>query len=494
MPNSPLVRQFVQDLSAAGVIQKDRHLRFAARLFSVPKRDSDKVRVILDLSPLNKFILSPSFKMTTTADVMSLLPKDSFAASVDIQDAFWHDPIARPFQKFLGFKVKSQIYTFRALPFGLTTAPRIFTKIMTSAVNHLRQEGICVIAYLDDLLIWAQSKEALSTDLSRTLQFLLHIGWKINRKKSNLTPSQTFRYLGLEWDTVSHSLFVPRDKKISYLGKARSILYSRKVTLKQLQSLAGSLNFASLTSPLLKVKLKDLYRLINRHFKFSPPKTIPQDLRSCIRACSLLLKKSGVRPMSLPPVSLIAYTDASLTGWGFHFDSVAKKGQWPQSMRSLHINALELSVILLLVKHLKVPEKSHIRVMCDNTTAVNIIRRGGSRSAPLNRIMFSIIEVVQAKNLFLSASHIQGCMNIVADQLSRQGPIPTEWSLDPAGRSLIQSLVPPPQVDLFATFDNRVLDCFVSPVLHPQAAFVDAFTVDWSLWETIYLFPPTNLI
>ena len=189
--------------------------------------------------------------------------------------------------------------------------------------------------------MWAQSSEALSDDLSRTLKFLLHIGWRINWKKSNLTPSQSFRYLGLEWDTVSHSLFVPRDKKKSYLEKARSLLYRRNVTLKHLQSLAGSLNFASLTSPLLKVKLKDLYRLINRHFKVSPPKAIPHDLRSCIRACSGLLRISGVRPMSYPPVSLTAYTDASLTGWGFHFNSVAKSGLWPQCMKSLHINALE---------------------------------------------------------------------------------------------------------------------------------------------------------
>ena len=49
-------------------------------------------------------------------------------------------------------------------------------------------------------------------------------------------------------------------------------------------------------------------------------------------------------------------------------------------------------------------------------------------------------------------------------------------------------------MDLFATFGNKVVDCFVSPVMHPQAAFVNALTVDLSLWDVIYLFPPTNLI
>ena len=198
--------------------------------------------------------------------------------------------------------------------------------------------------------------------------------------------------------------------------------------------------------------------------------------------------------MSNPPVSLTAYTDASLSGWGFHYNTVSRKGTWSQGLRSYHINELELNTIFLLVKHLKVRRGSHVRVMCDNTTAVNIVRRGGSRSARLNDIMFKIVKTAQQKNFFLSANHIKGCMNIVADRLSRQGPIPTEWSLDKVGRTLIQSLSPPPQVDLFATFENKVLDCFVSPVIHPQAAFVDALTIDWSIWDVIYLFSPTNLI
>ena len=198
--------------------------------------------------------------------------------------------------------------------------------------------------------------------------------------------------------------------------------------------------------------------------------------------------------MSTPLVSLTAYTDASLSGWGFHYNTVYRRGIWPQALRSRHINELELNTILLLIKHLKIPRGSHVRVMCDNTTAVNIVRRGGSRSARLNNIMLEIVNSAQQKNLFLSVSHIKGCLNIVADRLSRQGPIPTEWSLDNTGRALIQSLNPPPQVDLFATFENKVLDCFVSPVIHPQAAFVDALTIDWSTWDVIYLFPPTNLI
>ena len=156
----------------------------------------------------------------------------------------------------------------------------------------MRQEGICIVAYLDDLLIWAPSQDSLSSNLVRNLRFPLHLGWLINRKKSNLIPSQQFRYLGLVWDTVSHSLFVPLDKKRNYLNMVYSHLGLKKVRLKQLQSLAGSLNFASLASPQLEVRLKDLFRLINKYFKHPLHRLIPQDLRSCIVECSKLLKDS----------------------------------------------------------------------------------------------------------------------------------------------------------------------------------------------------------
>ena len=95
MRDSPTIQKFVKDLFMANVISKTKHVRFAARLFSVPKKNSDKVRIILDLSPLNKFIYCPTFRMTTTGDIMGLLPRNCYAASIDIKDAYWHIPMSR---------------------------------------------------------------------------------------------------------------------------------------------------------------------------------------------------------------------------------------------------------------------------------------------------------------------------------------------------------------------------------------------------------------
>ena len=62
-------------------------------------------------------------------------------------------------QKFLRFLWKETLYEFACLPFGLASAPRVFTKIMKPVVGLLRQLGIRIVIYLDDMLIMAQTRE-----------------------------------------------------------------------------------------------------------------------------------------------------------------------------------------------------------------------------------------------------------------------------------------------------------------------------------------------
>ena len=90
--------------------------------------------------------------------------------------------------------------------------------------------------------------------------------------------------------------------------------------------------------------------------------------------------------------------------------------------------------------------------------------------------------------------HISGPRNIVADQLSRQTILPSEWTLDPQSFSWILSLGVSPQVDLFATRENARMSQFVSPMMDDLAVAVDAFSLDWNVWRAIYLFPPTSLL
>ncbi|CAJ0946777.1 unnamed protein product [Ranitomeya imitator] len=94
-------------------------------------------------------------------------------------------------QRFLRFAIQGDHYQFMALPFGLASAPRVFTKVMAI----LRSKEILIISYLDDLLIKGPS----CRDCDQSVQItLVHLGWIINREKVLPDPSSAPGVSGYE--------------------------------------------------------------------------------------------------------------------------------------------------------------------------------------------------------------------------------------------------------------------------------------------------------
>ena len=67
----------------------------------------------------------------------------------DLQDAYFHVPIHPSSRKYLRFAFENKVYQFRVLPFGLNTAPQIFTLLGAQVTGYLHRLGILVIPYLD---------------------------------------------------------------------------------------------------------------------------------------------------------------------------------------------------------------------------------------------------------------------------------------------------------------------------------------------------------
>ena len=107
------------------------------------------------------------------------------------KDAYLQVPIHPDHQKFLVFGWNNRFYQFKCLPFGLSTAPRIFTKLLRPVVGFLRQIGCRPIIYLDDILFLHQDKDRLSKISQLVCQLFQCLGLSINDKKSlvNSTPT-----------------------------------------------------------------------------------------------------------------------------------------------------------------------------------------------------------------------------------------------------------------------------------------------------------------
>ena len=122
--------------------------------FLVPK-PNNKWRPILDLSKLNLFLKAEKFKMETPDTIRTSLQQGEWVTSIDFKDAYFHIPIQEQSRKYLRFHVQGQTYQFKALPFGLSTAPLEFTVVAKEVKLIAIHKDIRIHQYLDDWLVRA---------------------------------------------------------------------------------------------------------------------------------------------------------------------------------------------------------------------------------------------------------------------------------------------------------------------------------------------------
>ena len=198
------------------------------------------------------------------------------------------------------------------------------------------------------------------------------------------------------------------------------------------------------------------------------------------------------------PAKLTLKTDSSLKGWGGVIEGSewVTGGRWSCAELKHHINYLEIKAILMSLQSLcSNLHNCHIKILCDNTTAVTYIRNmGGTKSQSCNRITREIMLWCMTRQINLSISHLAGRLNTEADRASREFQSDTEWSLDPSVLDQLSAKWGVPEIDLFASRLNFKLPKYVAWKPDPGAIAIDAFTVDWSEYKLIYCFPPFSLI
>ena len=482
----------MKKLKLKRVIERAKILRFQSRIFTVPKKDSPEGRLILDLSFLNTFIKTPSFKMLTIRDVKLLLPQGCWTISIDFKDGFWHLPVARSKRPFLGFRWKNQNWQFRAMPFGLCVAPRIFTKVVAHAVKVLAEEGIWCLPYLDDLLVIAYSQAECLAAVERSVIILKSLGWLLNLKKSRLIPAQKFEWLGVQFDLTDHTAMVPREKLDHLQECLKEILIARNSSVRELMQLQGLANWVGMHDPIARLMLSRTRKLIKAFKGRDIDKPITLNRCMKLSLCKWVVGVPVPQSLGTPSPDFIIQTDASTRGWGIRINNTSFSGRFDRSM-TYNINILELLTVWLSL--LMVSKKNAvIQILCDNSTAIAAIRRASSLVPHLATLTELIWRRAASLQWTLSIAHIQGSYNVIADQLSRGVELTTEWSLTTKDFKRILKINPLLQVDLFATSLNNQLQTFVSPCPDKRAAAVDALSTSWDKWEHLYLFPPTNLV
>ena len=172
-------------------------------------------------------------------------------AKIDLKSAFRMIPVRRQDWELLGMQWGDQLYIDKCLPFGLRSAPYLFSQF-AEALSWILRENYQVVShihYLDDyLLVGAANSDLCHRYMATMLSLCQHLGIPVATNKLE-GPSTSLTFLGVLIDSVKQELSLPTPKLEELKTPTQSWLTRRKCTKRQLLSLVGKLVFAARVVP-----------------------------------------------------------------------------------------------------------------------------------------------------------------------------------------------------------------------------------------------------
>ncbi len=408
----------------------------------VPKAEPGKFRLIQHLSfPDGKSIndgIDPDVCIVKYASfdlAIQLVVKNgkgALLAKADIESAFRLLPIHPEDFQLLGIKLGDSYFVDKALPMGASCSPALFEKFSTFVEWVVKQIAASdnITHYMDDFLLVGSSGKIEDSSCTRLVKILEDVcqkfGIPLSEEKA-VGPSTSLTYLGLEIDTVRQLVLIPEVKLLAIREKVRSLLQASEITLRELQSVIGSLSFVSKAVPPGRAYLRRLIDLTCGIKKSWCKLKLSMGAKKDLEMWLLFLDHfngSTIFPDQAwsECANLQLFTDASGgIGFGGYFRGKWFQGKWPsKKFRRKSIAWMEFFPVLVAVV-LWGPQLKGKRIIIrsDNKPVVSIINKQSSRSPEIMKLVrFFILQCLKA-NVAFRAIHIDGRDNDIADALSR---------------------------------------------------------------------------
>ena len=279
--------------------------------------------------------------------------------------------------------------------------------------------------YLDDWLIRADTPGQAQLHAQTTIKVLQFLGWIINFKKSDLTPSQDFQFIGMQFNTRRFTVAPLPKMRVKVQSVHQHWMANPNITARDLHRLLGMLVFMALLVRRGRLRLRPVQwwaatAWCQRTGNWSDRIQVPQWVLSEVAWWSSPVVLQGLS-LATKETEVTLFTDASSSGWGAQLGSRSTQGQWSASQRSCHINVLEMQAVIYAVRdflhHLRYRV---VRLMCDSAVTVAYIKNeGGTRSHTLMQMTIRLLKWCDSKAITLVPVHLPGVHNIQADSLSR---------------------------------------------------------------------------
>jgi hypothetical protein len=467
----------------------------------VPKATPGKFRLILDLRFLNKHVQEFTFNMETLHRRRNGFQHQDWMFSIDLESGYFHLAVKPCDRKYLGFEWRGVFYVFCVLPFGLSSAPFAFTKLMKQLANHWRRSGIRLLFYLDDWCFNSQKRDESEALVTLVQKDMSNAGLLINREKSVLKPTQRIRLLGFWIDSVEGSFRIPSERKEKIISQLTIYAENKGVSVRvrELASLAGRIMSCYLAlGPVTRIFTRNMYACIENRDHWRGRVNLTSGTLKEVRFWTQALSQwdgQAIWPTQLKHPRVL-HVDASDSGWGGwqeglqHFEAyegfTPSEAEESSTMREL----LGLERLLQLLK----PEElmnQQVLVYTDNQ-GVSTITKHGSPNQQLNRVMVRVFMFCAQYGTFLRVQWIPREENTRADELSKYRSS-GDWSLCREWFLGLDQRWGPHDVDRMANASNTQCTVFNSKWRCQGSAAVDCFTQHWS-GHNNWICPDFNLV
>ena len=347
-------------------------------------------------------------------------------AKSDIADAFRLIPLHPSQYRLTGFNWGNEYYYDKCLPQGSASSCRKFEAFSTALKWILQNKlGVYrVVKVLDDFFFVANTKQQCQSALNSFLSLCMELGIPIAHHKT-VGPSQVITVLGIELDTRQMMARLPLDKLDKYKNDILATITCDKITLRELKSIIGKLQFATTIVKSGRPFLRRLYDLTLQatkpHHYIRLTKSVKHDLDIWFHFLEHYNGKTMIRKLlGTDSHSIHLYTDASKFAFGGTYGTYWIQGTWPTNWQTQDITVLELYPIFLLVKmfeHKLV--NSSITFHCDNSAIVDIINKQTSKHSTIMNILRPLVLTLLLHNITFKAEHIPGVQNTLCDAISR---------------------------------------------------------------------------
>ena len=353
------------------------------------------------------------------------LPQGSFTAKCDMKDAYRMIPVHPSEYPKLGIYFQGQYYYDKCLAMGCGSACKIFETFAT-AIHHIYEfynPNTGYVHMLDDSLVLNSKEDSCQYYLDRFTKLCDDIGIPWEPSKTT-KPSTNTVFLGVELDTTHGLAKLPADKLAEYRLEVEETLKRKCITRAEMESLAGKLSWASCVVP-ARPFLRRLFDLVHSVKKPFYKIRITQEVRADLDTWLTFMQEyNGItyfRSLNIIPSDVIQMSaDACGLGFGAYFGPKWIQARFPESWDKCHIGIRELYPIYVLISMFgtKITNSTVLFLTDSRDVSCNLNKQSSTCKISMHIIRSLILKLVSL-NIHLTAKHIPGKTNILADKISR---------------------------------------------------------------------------